>query len=138
MLELKPSSGQGFCAMTAPSPLCRGTIVFKNNLMLIAFREFVNDSRMGRPSVQGAYKRVKCSISYYLCSGFLCENGSPHFSTCVGYLILLLVGSAYLGHRRLHSSCPIHFNKRHKTSSVAYWRTSQSWIALPYFFGILE
>jgi hypothetical protein len=43
-----------------------------------------------------------------------------------------------LGHRCLHSSCPMDFNKRRGTSSIAYWRISRSWIVLPHIFWIIE
>jgi hypothetical protein len=45
--------------------------------------------RWGRLSVQGADKRVKCSISHFSPrGGFLCENGAPLFFTCFDYLVL--------------------------------------------------
>jgi hypothetical protein len=81
--------------------------------------------------------------------GFLCGNDAALFFTCFGYVVLLLVGSANLGHRRLHSSRPMDFNKRRETpsitywrisnkrreaSSIAYWQISRSLIVLPHFF----
>jgi hypothetical protein len=44
--------------------------------------------------------------------GFLRGNGASLFFTCFDYVVLLLVGSANLGHRCLHCSRPMEFNKR--------------------------
>jgi hypothetical protein len=57
-----------------------------------------------------------------------------HFFTCVNYVVLLWVGSANLGHRRLNSSRPMHFNKRRAAPSIAHSRISRSCIVLPHIF----
>jgi hypothetical protein len=78
-----------------------------------------------------------CQILYFSFSsrdGILCGNGAPLFFTCFEYAVLLLIGSANLGHRCSHSSRPMDFNKRRETPSNAYWRISRSWIFLPHIF----
>jgi hypothetical protein len=44
------------------------------------------------------------------------------------------VGSANFGHRCLHSSRQINFNKRSETPSIVYRRISRSWIVIPRIF----
>jgi hypothetical protein len=93
----------------------------------------------GRLSVQGVDKRVKCSIlPFSPRGGFLCGNSAPLFFTCFDYVVLLWVGSADLGHRRLHSSRPMDFNKRRETPLIAYWQISRSWIVLSHNSWIIE
>jgi hypothetical protein len=47
-------------------------------------------------------------------------------------------GSADLGHRCLHFTRLMDFNKRRETSAIAYRLISWSWIVLPQFFWIIE
>jgi hypothetical protein len=50
----------------------------KFDVILIAPRELVDDSRMGTASVKGADKRAKCSISYFLRAVISCvETAHP-------------------------------------------------------------
>jgi hypothetical protein len=85
----------------------------------------------------GPRSRQTCQIFHFPFSprgGFLCGNGAPLFFTYFDYVVLLSVGSANLGHRCLHTSRPMDFNKRRETSSIASWRISRSWIVLPHIF----
>jgi hypothetical protein len=81
--------------------------------------------------------RLTCQMFHFPFAprgGFLCENGAPLFFTCFDYVVLLWVESANSGHRRLHSSRLMNFNKRRETFSIAYWRICRSWIVLPHIF----
>jgi hypothetical protein len=111
----------------------------KTDVTLIASREFVDDSRMG--TAIGPRSRFTCQMSHFPLfqrSRFMCGNGAPLFFTFIDYGLLLKVGSAIFRHWRLHSSRPMDFNKWRETSSIVYWRISQSWIVLPQFFWMLE
>jgi hypothetical protein len=121
-------------AMTTPSPRCRKTKVFTDwhysyCLPRIGWRFADGDGCRSKEPINVS------NVPFPIFSArFLCGNGAPLFFTCIDNAVLLLVGSANLGYRRLLSSRPMDFNKRREKPLIAHWRISRSWIALPHIF----
>jgi hypothetical protein len=57
----------------------------------------------------------------------------PRFN---GHGVFMWHGFANVGYRCLYYSRPMNFNKRRDNFTIAYWRTSQSWITLPHIFSV--